>query len=113
LADVGQWMHINGAAIYATGASPFKNPLPWGRATQKKNRLYLHVFDWPADGRLLVPISNKVQHARLLAAPGTELKLARDKSGVTLKVPAQAPDAIASVIALDLTGPVEAVGATH
>ena len=51
-------MRVNHESIYATQASPFKT-LSWGRCTQKPitggTRLYLHVFDWPADGKLIVP----------------------------------------------------------
>jgi len=102
----GRWMRVNGESIYATQASPFAHALPWGRATQKSGRLYLHVFDWPADGKLHVPLRNTVAHAHLLAAPDTPLKTGRDANGVVLELPAQAPDAVASVIALDVSGPV-------
>jgi len=58
LRAVGAWMRKNGSAIYATSASPFRR-LSWGRCTQKRTTtggtLYLHVWDWPADGRLLLP----------------------------------------------------------
>ena len=65
-AEVGQWMKVNGEAIYGTSASPFKK-LAWGRCTQKPGKLYLHVFDWPK-GELVVPgLKNKVAKAYLLA----------------------------------------------
>jgi len=34
LKEVGNWMHANGEAIYGTTASPFTQPLPWGRVTK-------------------------------------------------------------------------------
>ena len=66
-------MKVNGEAIYGTSASPFKR-LSWGRCTKKLTpdgaTLYLHVFDWPADGKLLVAgLKNAAQRAYLLADP--------------------------------------------
>ena len=70
LREIGQWMALNGESIYGTEASPFKK-LAWGRATRKMTsggtRLYLHVFDWPENGRLVVPgIFNQAVGAFLL-----------------------------------------------
>ena len=56
LAKVGAWMKLNGESIYGTSAGPFKS-LGWGRCTRKGPRLYLHVFNRPADGILLVPMT--------------------------------------------------------
>ncbi|MCO5296616.1 MAG: alpha-L-fucosidase [Fimbriimonadaceae bacterium] len=107
LKEMGAWMRDNGEAIYGTSASPFKS-LPWGRATMKNRgadtTLYLHVFDWPTDGRLKVSgLGNQVRGARLL---GTFARLAAtQKEGqVEIEIPTRAPDPNVSVIALDLVG---------
>jgi alpha-L-fucosidase len=99
---IGAWMKVNGASIYGTTASRFPH-LSWGRSTTKGRTLYLHVFDWPTDGRLLVPgLRTAVRSARLLG--GGTLETSRDREGVVVRVPAAAPDAIASVIELQLEG---------
>jgi alpha-L-fucosidase len=109
LKEVGQWMKVNGDAIYGSSASPFKK-LPWGRCTQKPGKLYLHVFDWPKDGQLVVPgLKNQVKQAYSLAdahnnAKAEMLDVAQSDDGVTIKVPQEAPDKIASVIVLDIEG---------
>ena len=46
LAGVGEWLNKNGEAIYGTNTSPLANQ-NWGYITAKKNRLYLHVIDFP------------------------------------------------------------------
>jgi alpha-L-fucosidase len=107
LREIGQWMKVNGAAIYDTSASPFKK-LPWGRCTQiangKSTTLYLHVWKWPNDGKLLVPgLKNSVQSARLLAT-GKKLKTMADADGVVIAVPTAAPDSISSTIVLKIKG---------
>ncbi len=69
LGEVGRWMKTNGESIYGTTAGPLQS-LPWGRSTTKAGRLYLHVWDWPADGRLVVPgLKNKIARADLLGGP--------------------------------------------
>ena len=109
LKAVGQWMTVNGEAIYGTSASPFAR-LEWGRCTKKVTdggaTLYLHVFDWPKDGRLTVPgLKNTVTSARLLAT-GESLKAETAADGAVILVPAVSPDAIATVIAVQVEGPV-------
>ncbi len=50
---IGDWLAVNGEAIYGTTGSPL--PLQhWGVTTMKGEHVFLHVFDWPADGRLIV-----------------------------------------------------------
>ncbi len=108
LAAMGKWMKVNGEAIYRTSASPFASQLPWGRATQKVFRkLYLHVFDWPTNGELRVPsFGGTVTSASLLGAKGPKLTVTQSADGFTVKLPARAPDPMASVIALDASVPV-------
>jgi alpha-L-fucosidase len=104
LKEIGDWMKINHQAIYATTASPFKRQLSWGRCTQKGGKLYLSVFDWPADGQLHVPLSAKKAKAWLLADPHRKLPCSFDAHGLVIQLPATAPDKIASVIAVETGG---------
>jgi alpha-L-fucosidase len=104
---IGAWMTVNGESIYGTTASPFAK-LDWGRATRKGSVIYLHVFDWPKDGKLVVPLKNKVQEVRLLAGK-KRLKSSNTDVGLVIKLPETAPDRIASVIKLTLVGEPEVV----
>jgi alpha-L-fucosidase len=107
LKEIGNWMKINGESIYATMASPFHR-LPWGRCTKKLHdggaTLYLHVFNWPSDGKLLVPgLHNDVRSAWLLATDKT-LKTTAGDSGVLVEVPTERLDAIDTVVVLEVKG---------
>ena len=70
-------MQQNGDSIYGTTASPLPE-YPWGRTTVKGDKVYLHVFNWPADGVLRVSRldNNVVKSAHLLVRPAE--KFARE-----------------------------------
>jgi alpha-L-fucosidase len=106
LKALGAWLKTNGESIYGTTGSPFAKALPWGRVTQSGNRLYLHVFDWPKDGKLLLPAKNKPTKVALLAEPGQALAVTTGEDGITIALPAIAPDPIVRVVEVDLDGPV-------
>ncbi len=108
LQEIGKWMKVNGDAIYATTASPFET-LPWGRCTKKSTAngttLYLHVFDWPSNGKLNVPgLHTPVATAYLLAEPNKSLKVKSGREGARVKVGKNAPDPISSTVVLELNG---------
>jgi len=109
LKGIGVWMKTNGEAIYGTKASPF-GLFSWGRCTKKetgKNTvLYLSVFEWPKDGKLIVPgLRNKLIAASLLA---NKIKLKSNKTpeGAVIVLPATALDPIATVIKVEVKGKV-------
>ncbi len=102
LAAMGKWMAVNSESIYGTTASPIGKP-DWGYCTAKGNKLYLHVFDWPADGKLAVGLPNaSASGAYLLAHKKAKLAVVTDDSKLVVSVPPQAPDAIDSVVVLTL-----------
>jgi len=108
LEQIGDWMEVNSESIYGTSASPFKS-LSWGRCTQKAttggSRLFLHVFSWPENGRLVLPgIYNKVSRAFLLADKSEDLEVFNEKDNIVIRVPKTQTDLFNTVIAVDLIG---------
>jgi len=101
LRGIGAWLKTNGEAVYGTERGPF-DYLSWGWATRKHDMLYLFVFDWPKNGNLKIPMNTPVERAWLVADHQKPLS-AEVVNGLTvLKLPAEAPDPIASVIAVKL-----------
>src|ERR1043165_5882784 len=110
LKGMGAWMKVNGESIYGTKASPF-GLFTWGRCTKKENDsntiLYFSVFDWPKDGKLLIPgLKNEIVSAKLLANAAS-LKTEMNSDGLTIKVPDKALDENSTVIKLEVKGVVE------
>jgi alpha-L-fucosidase len=72
LMEMGRWLQANGEAVY--GASPSGLAVrDWGRTTAKRRRVYLHVFNRPASGTILVPMTNRPRLIYPLGAPATLL----------------------------------------
>jgi alpha-L-fucosidase len=102
LQGIGKWMQNNGTSIYGTTASPL--PLQsWGVSTRKGNTLCLHVFNWPADGKLYVGgFKSDAGKIYLLADPAKTLKSARlNGQDIVIDLPRQAPDTVNTVIVIE------------
>jgi alpha-L-fucosidase len=116
LLGIGKWLTVNGKSIYGTE----RTPLPvqsWGESTRQGNTLYLHVFDWPRNGKLVVGgLKSSVRKAYLLEAPQKNLKTARlNDNDIVIDVPVGASlrgrpsgsDAADTVIALEVKGEIK------
>jgi alpha-L-fucosidase len=111
LEAVGRWMNVNSDAIYATEAGPFPRRLPWGRVTQKRSAtgattLFLHVWEWPADGKLLLPTVTQSPLSGRVLANAAAVSSAPTPEGLVVSLPGSAPDADVSVVRLDFAAPV-------
>jgi alpha-L-fucosidase len=109
LKGIGKWIDKNRESIYQTNASPL--PLQsFGVTTMKKNLIYLHVFNWPADGKLLVGgIKSKINKAYFLTDK-TQRALPREflnATDIAVAVPRTAPDTSNTVIVLEMKGDIE------
>lgn len=129
LAAMGQWLKVNGESIYGVSACPFAKAPAWGRVTKKAgkvcvtekrrlgglvkgkkvatktpDKLYLHVFNWPKDGKLVVAdVKTNVKSAYLLAdSTRAALKTAVGANGLEVTVPEKALDPVATVVVLEM-----------
>jgi alpha-L-fucosidase len=106
LGAVGRWMAVNGASVRGTTTTPLPVQA-WGESTRKGNTLYLHVFDWPASGKLAVGgLRARVSGAHLLG--GGALRTSRsNETTVSIELPAKRPDPVDTVVALEIEGPLD------
>jgi alpha-L-fucosidase len=107
LKDLGSWMSVNGESIYQTQASPFKE-LSWGRCTEKNisggTRLYLQVFDWPADAKLTVPGLGSQTTNCFSLVDKKKLKVERSGSDYIIDLSPASKQDYATIIVLDIKG---------
>jgi len=121
LRKVGRWLKVNGEAIYGASPTPFgqefgklsetnkdqrgqpvfEQAKDW-RVTTKPGRLYVHLFTWQKEFSL-DGVKGKVTKAYLLAGQKT-LKFSHTGGKLVVQLPDKAPDELASVIRLDLSG---------
>jgi alpha-L-fucosidase len=106
LQGIGQWMSANGDSIRGTQRTPLDRQA-WGDSTVKGNTLYLHVWNWPTDGKLVLSgLEGKVLRANLLQKPSQPLRVSRlEASDLEIAVPRIAPDPVDTVIVLRLASP--------
>ncbi|MFI7125804.1 alpha-L-fucosidase [Nonomuraea sp. NPDC050153] len=116
LGDLGAWMRLNSRSVYGCGPSDFTPP-PDCRYTQRGDRLYLHVFQWPFGHLHLPGLAGRVKYAQFLhdaseirtrvIDPGQKAGLttmgAQAPDVLTLDLPVQRPDVAVPVVELFLS----------
>jgi alpha-L-fucosidase len=103
LARMGEWLKVNGEAVYGTQAGPFPMAPAWGRVTRKGNRLYAVVFQAGA-GYPLRGLKTKILSAKELAT-GRSVAFEATPTGIELR-PAWSREVfdLPRVIVLELEG---------
>jgi hypothetical protein len=108
------WVTANREAVEGVGKSPLA-ATPWGAATArpaaagKPAKLYLHVFEWHASGKVIaygLP-AEAVTRAYLLSEPSKALKVEATPPNAIVEVAAKnakAPDPTGTVVVLELSG---------
>lgn len=106
LEKAGEWILRYPQVIYAAGPSPWGHALSWGDVTTTGNTLNLVVYDWPADGRLLLPGLQTPIEAAGVISEGKPIPVTWRKrdNWTEFRLPVVPPDQPASVVVVKLQG---------
>lgn len=68
LCDLGEWIKVNGEAIYKTKGSPFAKEHAWGSLSLSKeeNTIYLHLWNWVGGDIKVKGLMSQVKSATFL-----------------------------------------------
>jgi alpha-L-fucosidase len=101
---MGEWLAKYGDAIYGTRGGPYRNG-PWGGSCHKGKKLFLHLYQLPADGLSFDPLPSKVISARTLA--GAPVQFTQTDKELVIKVAQADQDSPVTVVELTLDKPLE------
>ncbi len=99
LQAMGAWLGVHGESIYGTQPGPIQGQDHY-RTTQKGDAVYLHVFDWPAGGRLALPELDVKSGSWLDSTVDAPLSVNCVGDSTTILGPAAAPNEHVTVIKL-------------
>jgi alpha-L-fucosidase len=120
LREMGKWLDGNGESIYATqptlfgaeagsfsttekdedGKAKFVPSWKW-RSTTGRDKVYIHLFEWPGSTFHLDSMPREVTAAYLLSDKAqAPLKVTKSGGGLDVELPSQGQDPIATVLVL-------------
>ncbi|WP_372776075.1 alpha-L-fucosidase [Mangrovibacterium sp.] len=98
---IGDWLKVNGEAIYGADPSPLKFP-PYA-ITSKPGKIYLHIKDWEANKVELTGILSKVNKAYCLADLSKQsLAVKQDGAELSVTVPENLKHPQVTVVVLEI-----------
>ncbi len=98
--QLAQWWKTHGeTSIRNSRGGPYI-PGPWGVATCKENKVYLHIFRWPSQGALQFPALDGLKLVSSKALNGKDVRVTETKDGYSVQMSSSNRERILTTIEL-------------
>ncbi len=107
LLQIGQWLKVNGDAIYGSQANPFRpKRFEWGTCTYKPGKIFVHVWGTEHEKVELPGLKNHVKACYMLTAQGDKpMQFEKIGDVVELAIPdSPLADESVTIVVLELEG---------
>jgi alpha-L-fucosidase len=102
----GAWIQRYPFVVYGTDASPWGHALPWGDVTVKENRLFLSIYEMPADRVLNLPgLKSEIASVSLISGGEKQpLSFNKENGWTRIGLPCEIEETLIPVIEVELSG---------
>jgi alpha-L-fucosidase len=100
LKQMGDWLKVNGETIYGTDGGPL-SARDWGVATQKGNKIWLHVLNWHDETLTIPKLGKKIVSVKLYSDK-SKLKFIENEFGVSVIIPKAKMDEVDTIVELEV-----------
>jgi alpha-L-fucosidase len=100
LQHVGKWIKTHRHSIYGSTYTPLLGQ-SWGQATRRGDNVFLHIFEWPTDGRLEIDSFPGLARDVTLFT-GEPLNFSQHQQLLEIALPQQRPDPDVSVLTVHI-----------
>lgn len=102
LREIGEFMAVNGEAIYGTRGGPVQPVDYVYGTTNKDNNIYVHITDYAKFAELTVPVDYEII-TKATMLDGSEVTVEKVEGGIKITVPEEKIAAIDTVVKLEVT----------
>jgi alpha-L-fucosidase len=108
LKQIGDWLTINGAAIFGTRGGPYK-PDSVFSSTRSSNRLFIHLYNYKNKELIIPAIPGSKPIKAYFLDGGDTIKCGQSDNNMSLSWSINMPDPICSVLVIEMDKNIDSI----